>query len=76
MIATFVGGTAGSKEKESEPVVSNVLATERKACTACHTEERAGDSCLTCHNYHIGTFPPTIGRAPMMVRGVGDPVAR
>ncbi|MEE8280367.1 MAG: hypothetical protein V3R55_06655 [Alphaproteobacteria bacterium] len=70
------GTTAGSEEMESEPVVSNVLAVERKACTACHTEERAGDSCLTCHNYHIGTFPPTIGRAPMMVHDFAKPVAR
>ncbi len=25
-------------------------------CTACHTPSGAGDGCLTCHNYHVGSF--------------------
>ena len=27
---------------------------ERQRCAQCHVPERAGDSCLSCHNYHVG----------------------
>lgn len=31
----------------------------RKAqCATCHTPQSAGDSCLQCHSYHVGHFPP------------------
>lgn len=29
---------------------------DRQVCAACHTESRAGESCLKCHNYHVGHF--------------------
>lgn len=28
----------------------------RELCAGCHTESRAGESCLKCHNYHVGHF--------------------
>ena len=28
-------------------------------CTGCHTPSGAGDGCLTCHNYHVGSFEST-----------------
>lgn len=28
--------------------------TGKAVCAECHTHQRAGDSCLKCHNYHIG----------------------
>ena len=37
----------------------------RETCAACHAEGQAGDTCITCHNYHIGTFPPAIVGGPM-----------
>ena len=30
-------------------------------CTTCHTSSGAGDGCLTCHNYHVGSFGSTDG---------------
>ncbi|MDP6054661.1 MAG: cytochrome c3 family protein, partial [Candidatus Latescibacteria bacterium] len=27
-----------------------------ETCASCHTPEKAGDSCLACHNYHMGNF--------------------
>ena len=27
-------------------------------CATCHTDEAAGDSCASCHNYHWGDFVP------------------
>jgi hypothetical protein len=27
----------------------------KATCVSCHTPEAAGDSCLKCHNYHVGS---------------------
>ena len=27
-----------------------------ESCATCHTSEKAGDSCLACHNYHLERF--------------------
>ena len=32
----------------------------KSTCAQCHTKESAGDNCLSCHNYHVGSF----GRIP------------
>ena len=37
---------------------SNFLPIEKETCVACHTASKAGDSCLLCHNYHVGQFAP------------------
>ncbi|MEE8156474.1 MAG: hypothetical protein V3T53_16080, partial [Phycisphaerales bacterium] len=29
-------------------------------CAVCHTPSGAGDGCLTCHNYHVGSFESTV----------------
>jgi hypothetical protein len=38
--------------------VSNFLPMEKVTCVTCHTARQAGDSCLLCHNYHVGQFSP------------------
>ena len=30
----------------------------RETCGTCHTREAAGDDCVTCHNYHLGSTTP------------------
>ena len=40
-------------------------------CTTCHTSSGAGDGCLTCHNYHVGSFGST-GRFSFLSYG-SDP---
>ena len=37
---------------------SNFQPISRKICVKCHLPDQAGDSCVNCHNYHIGNFPP------------------
>ena len=39
--------------------VSNFKKVNLMNCASCHTEQGAGNSCLLCHNYHVGTFTPT-----------------
>jgi hypothetical protein len=43
---------------------SNFLSMDRAVCASCHTSRAAGDSCLTCHNYHVGILPPALPKAP------------
>jgi predicted CXXCH cytochrome family protein len=32
----------------------------KETCVQCHTEQRAGDRCMLCHQYHIGVFDQRI----------------
>ena len=47
----------GFKNRDPMTFASNFVPIERATCAACHTPAEAGDNCVTCHNYHIGTFP-------------------
>lgn len=38
----------------------NFKAVARSTCAECHTADSAGNRCVSCHDYHIGTFPPAI----------------
>ncbi len=46
----------GYKDNDPLTFASNFAAIDRATCATCHLEERAGDSCLLCHRYHIGAF--------------------
>jgi Doubled CXXCH motif (Paired_CXXCH_1) len=39
-------------------LTSGFAAMRRQDCAKCHTPTIAGESCLHCHNYHVGRFPP------------------
>ncbi len=49
------------------PVGSNFSAMKKAVCATCHHAARAGDTCLTCHNYHVGTVTPVLSNAPLVV---------
>ena len=53
--------------EDADPLTfaSNFRPMRKTACTTCHTSERAGDTCLTCHNYHMGTVTPVLSKAPL-----------
>ena len=47
----------------------NFRPVDKDQCNECHVPHEAGDSCVMCHNYHVGTFPPvTVSAAGMMER--------
>ena len=52
------------KDPISTALVSNFKPIKRTSCTGCHPKTEPGAGCLTCHNYHIGTFPPALISAP------------
>ena len=60
--------------KDRNPVTfaGNFRPIERKNCVNCHTAEVAGDNCLTCHNFHIETFPPAVASTPKMMLSAGN----
>ena len=37
---------------------SNFNNIDNAVCADCHTEDKTQQNCLTCHNYHVGDFPP------------------
>jgi len=39
---------------------SNFTQMAKKSCATCHEQDLAGDSCLLCHNYHVGNFPTSL----------------
>ncbi len=55
--------------KDADPLTftSNFRAMQKTVCATCHTSERAEDTCLTCHNYHLGTVSPVLSKAPLTV---------
>ena len=63
---------AGFKNRDARAFVGNFKPMERKTCIGCHTEALAKQSCVLCHNYHVGTFPPALVTTPMTIRAAGD----
>lgn len=47
---------ASSFEANNDPhkYISNFNMLSKGSCTSCHTASQAGDSCVKCHNYHVG----------------------
>ena len=55
---------ASFARENRDPAVfhSNFKSIERAMCASCHTHKYASESCLECHNYHVGHFIPTLPR--------------
>ncbi len=51
-----------SFENNFQPAVftGNFRPMPKSVCASCHTARAAGDSCLKCHNYHVGGFAATL----------------
>jgi len=44
------------KGRDPHEFVSNFAPMKREICADCHVEKSAGDTCMMCHEYHIGEF--------------------
>ncbi len=51
---------SGFKDQDPLTFASNFQSISEQTCIQCHQEDKVGESCLTCHNYHIGKFEPTV----------------
>lgn len=54
----FVNPDWSPSTDSSMSLTSGLRSLSRERCVECHTASRAGEGCLTCHNYHIGQFLP------------------
>ena len=61
---------AGFEDRDPATFASNFKPIERQVCAGCHTKAEAGESCLLCHDYHIGIFAPAIASTPSMMDAV------
>ncbi len=47
---------ASFKGPDPMSFASNFSPFRVETCATCHVKQMAGDSCLLCHQYHVGTF--------------------
>ena len=40
---------------DSTAVVSNFVAIKKSNCSSCHQKNQTANSCIQCHNYHVGS---------------------
>ena len=59
---------AGFKDRDPATFTANFKPLPRAVCAECHTAAKAGDKCLTCHNYHLGVYKPVIPHTEGMLR--------
>jgi len=59
---------AGYKDHNPVSYVSNFLSIKRETCAECHIADEAGAKCTSCHDYHIGIFPPAMNSAPEVMK--------
>lgn len=48
----------GFEDRNPMTFASNFKPLKKAACASCHTRDKAGQDCLTCHYYHVGTVSP------------------
>ncbi|MBT4042946.1 MAG: hypothetical protein HOF11_05520 [Rhodospirillaceae bacterium] len=63
---------SGYKDRNPGTFAANFKPLPRAVCAECHTVSKAGDSCLTCHNYHLGVFHPVATHTKGMFKEVLD----
>ena len=54
--ADFMGSFKGD---DASSFVSGFHPIQKDTCVMCHNNTMASESCLNCHNYHVGDFNPT-----------------
>ena len=60
-IAATTNFAASYKSGNPFVAVASFKPIRRELCASCHVAKQASAACTTCHNYHIGHFPPTHG---------------
>jgi hypothetical protein len=63
----FTAGTASAVNRDPHQFQSNFLPLSKATCVQCHKPADAGDGCLLCHEYHVGTFTAKVVPAGKML---------
>jgi hypothetical protein len=56
-----------AKKEPDTNYLTNFSGIEKATCAQCHKKNQAGNSCLLCHNYHVGAFEATLPRSEWRV---------
>lgn len=64
---TKTNDAEGTEKQNAPSGMSDFIHMTKSTCGACHTNEAAGDGCLTCHNYHVGDITPKVSVNPLFV---------
>ncbi|MFP6697999.1 MAG: hypothetical protein VCF08_14015 [Alphaproteobacteria bacterium] len=59
---------AGFKDRNPATFNANFKPLNRQVCAECHTAAKAGDKCLSCHNYHLGVYKPVMAHTKGMYK--------
>jgi hypothetical protein len=59
---------AAFKQRDATNFAANFKPMPRAVCAECHTAAKAGDNCLTCHNYHLGVYQPVMAHTKGMFK--------
>ena len=51
---------ASFEHTDPQTFASNFDELKVEVCAECHNPSKAGEQCLSCHNYHIGDIQPTL----------------
>ncbi|MDA1099015.1 MAG: hypothetical protein O2967_08515 [Proteobacteria bacterium] len=63
---------AAFKDRNPATFAANFKPLPRAVCAECHTAAKAGNKCLTCHNYHLGVFLPVAAHTEGMLKEVSN----
>ncbi|MDA0822181.1 MAG: hypothetical protein O3C28_07120 [Proteobacteria bacterium] len=66
---------ASSFDNNNDPhkFASNFKSLSAETCAQCHQEGKAGESCVSCHNYHVGEFKPVLPQQRTLSTGSPAP---
>ncbi|MBT6909646.1 MAG: hypothetical protein HOA21_00725, partial [Rhodospirillaceae bacterium] len=62
----------GFKDRAPATFQANFKPLPRAVCAECHTSAKAGDNCLTCHNYHLGVYQPVVAHTKGMLQDASN----
>ena len=59
---------SGFNDRDPTTYQANFKPLPRQVCAECHTSAKAGDKCLSCHNYHLGIYQPVEAHTSGMLK--------
>jgi hypothetical protein len=60
-------------DNDPHKFASNFKSLSADTCAQCHQEGKAGESCVSCHNYHVGEFDPVMPKQSTLSTGTATP---
>ena len=63
---------SGFNDRDPTTYQANFKPLPRQVCAECHTSAKAGDKCLSCHNYHLGIYQPVEAHTSGMLKQVSN----